>query len=338
MVAVTAEPPVTEDVAWFRIDDRVTAGTARRAAAALAERLGFSGSRGAEVGLATMELASNLHKHADRGSLLLREVRTGDTSAVEVATVDHGPGMSSTGLAFLDGHSTTGTLGIGLGAVRRLADATAVRSGPDGTVLTALFTPGPGPVPREPFAGVTRPMTGEGACGDAYAVRRDGGRLGLLLCDGSGHGPLAATASALAVRAFLGSAPTAPDAMVRRLHEAMSGSRGGAVAVAELDQDRGVVRYAGLGNIGGSVVAERRRGMVSLPGIAGYQARSVRMFEYPLPPGAVVVLHSDGLTDRWELAPGLGAHPPLVVALTLLRDAGVRRDDASVLVARAERA
>ena len=49
-------------------------------------------------------------------------------------------------------------------------------------------------------------------------------------------------------------------------------------------------------------------------------------------------MHSDGVTDKWRLAdyPGLAAgHTPLVVATTLLRDAGVRRDDATVLVARA---
>jgi hypothetical protein len=46
-----------------------------------------------------------------------------------------------------------------------------------------------------------------------------------------------------------------------------------------------------------------------------------------------VVLHSDGLTERWDLNtyPALDRDPTLVAAL-LLRDAGVRRDDAGVLV------
>ena len=37
-----------------------------------------------------------------------------------------------------------------------------------------------------------------------------------------------------------------------------------------------------------------------------------------------MVLHSDGLTDRWSLDdyPGLSTHPPVVIAATLLRDAG----------------
>jgi hypothetical protein len=60
----------------------------------------------------------------------------------------------------------------------------------------------------------------------------------------------------------------------------------------------------------------------------------MREFDYPLPDGALVVLHSDGLTERWNLAdyPGLTTRAAVTIAATLLRDAGRRRDDASVLV------
>ena len=52
---------------------------------------------------------------------------------------------------------------------------------------------------------------------------------------------------------------------------------------------------------------------------------------------ASLVLHSDGLTDKWDLGdyPGLTGHAPVVIAATLLRDAARRRDDAAILVARA---
>jgi hypothetical protein len=48
-------------------------------------------------------------------------------------------------------------------------------------------------------------------------------------------------------------------------------------------------------------------------------------------------MHSDGLTDRWDLAPypGLSERAPVLIAATLLRDHAKRRDDACVLVARA---
>jgi len=115
-------------------------------------------------------------------------------------------------------------------------------------------------------------------------------------------------------------------------------TRGSVAAIAELDTDSQIVRYAGIGNIAGAVVGEsERRAMVSLPGILGHQRRDIREFTYPLAAGSLVILHSDGLTDRWNIAnyPGLVSHSPVLLAATLMRDAGKRRDDACVLVARA---
>ena len=74
--------------------------------------------------------------------------------------------------------------------------------------------------------------------------------------------------------------------------------------------------------------------MISVPGIAGHQARSVRQFDYTAPPGAAIILHSDGISGRWDPAslPGLHTRDPLLVGAALLRQAGSRRDDAGVLV------
>ena len=81
---------------------------------------------------------------------------------------------------------------------------------------------------------------------------------------------------------------------------------------------------------------ERRRGLVSLPGIAGHQRPTIRGYDYPFSHDSTLVMHSDGVVDRWDLDdyPGLAGRTPLLAAATLLRDAGVRRDDACVLVAR----
>ncbi|TQM85397.1 anti-sigma regulatory factor (Ser/Thr protein kinase) [Saccharothrix saharensis] len=331
---------VAEDVAWLFVDDPAHVGRARRAATALAEQLVFDESRVAEVGLAVTEIAANLHKHAGEGHVLVRALRAGDRAAVEVVSLDAGPGIADTALAMVDGQSTAGTLGIGLGMVARSADHFDVTSRRGrGTVLSARFharSRDEPPFAADPaVAGLTRPLAGEQHCGDAYTVRRTAdGRLWLMMCDGSGHGPLAATASRAAVRAFTEDEPTSPEAVVARLHAALRGTRGGAVAAAVLDPVSGVVRFAGLGNIAGAVLADgHKRSMVSVPGIAGFQARGIKAFDYELPPGARVVLHSDGLTERWSPEDVAGVTSPLLLAATLVRDAAVRRDDAGVLVA-----
>ncbi|GIJ73268.1 SpoIIE family protein phosphatase [Virgisporangium ochraceum] len=331
---------VFEDAGWFRVEEVTSAGSARRAAAEAGRRLGFSETRLGELSIAATELATNLARHAVDGRLLVRYLRRDGAGGVLLVAVDSGPGMVDLDASGRDGHSTSGTLGIGLGAVRRLATRSDGYSLPGrGTVIAAEFWPAAPPAKAPGGAdvdGVIRPITGEKVAGDALAVRHTAAGALLLVSDGLGHGPLAATASAAAVEAFHGAPDGSPAAVVEHLHRRMSHTRGAAVAVAAVDRAAGTVRYAGLGNIAGVVVRPgERRPMVSLPGIAGHQRRTVREFEYPLPPGAAVVMHTDGLADRWRVEdyPGLLGHRAVVVAATLLRDAGVRRDDAGILVA-----
>jgi anti-sigma regulatory factor (Ser/Thr protein kinase) len=331
--------PQVEDVAWLTVEEPAEVGRVRRAATALAEQLGFTAARAAEIGLAVTEAGTNLVKHARQGAVLLRSVRGVREAAVEIVAVDRGPGISDLDLARQDGHSTTGTLGVGLGTVARLATTCEMTSRPGlGTVLSARFLPAPHGEPEwgeEVAAGLTRPFGGLDVCGDSYAVCRTPDRLVLMVCDGAGHGPLAAAASDVAVRVFRDRPFGTPEEVVKRVHTALHGTRGGAVAVADIDLVRRSVRFCGLGNIAAAVLGDgRKQGMISVPGVAGHQARTIRSFDYALPDRAVVVMHSDGLTERWGADHGsdLIADTPLLIAATLLREAGVRNDDACVLV------
>ncbi|MFI1195927.1 SpoIIE family protein phosphatase [Micromonospora sp. NPDC020750] len=325
---------------WFRVESGSTASAVRRAAERLGRQLEIGEARTADLAIVAAELTSNLVKHAEDGVLLLRPVRRGGQAGVELVAIDSGPGMADLTVSSRDGHSTAGTLGIGLGAITRQTDWFDAYSRPGrGTVLAVQVWPR-GPLPELSWVGaLTRPITGESVSGDGYALRIAEGRHQVLTCDGLGHGPLAAAATDAALAAFRAAPAGSPATVVQHLHRAMSHTRGAALAVAELDSDAGLLRFAGLGNISASVVAEgeRRRGLVSLPGIAGHQRPVVREYDYPFPAGASLVMHSDGVVDRWQLDdyPGLLRSGPLVMAATLLRDAGLRRDDACVLVARA---
>ena len=324
---------------WFRVEAAGTAAAVRRAAERLATELGMPQARIADLAIVATETASNLVKHADEGMLLVRAARVPDRAGVEILALDRGPGMADLARAIGDGHSTAGTLGIGLGSIVRQSSWSDLHSVPGlGTVMAVQVWSGPTP-PQAWAAGLIRPLTGEPVCGDGFAMREIEGRRQVLVCDGLGHGPLAYAATQEAVRVFASAPAGPPTAVVEALHRKLSHTRGAALAVAELDADAGLVRFAGLGNISGTVLAAdgSRRGMVSLPGIAGHQRRQIREYDYPLDPAGIVLMHSDGIVDRWKAAdyPGLLSHSPQVIAATVLRDAGTRRDDAGVLVARA---
>jgi anti-sigma regulatory factor (Ser/Thr protein kinase) len=336
---MSAAAPVTawtvEDTGWFPVTDAGSVGVVRRAAENLGRALNLSAERVGELALVSAELTTNLHKYAVDAVVHLRRVRYGEARGVEVLAIDSGPGMADLELSTRDGHSTSGSLGIGLGAVQRQATRVDGYTRPGrGTVLAAsVWSEPPPPSAAE---GLVRPIAGETVSGDAYAVRDSAGRLQAMLCDGLGHGPLAALAAEHASTAF-GTAPDGgPRLVLEHLHRRLARTRGAVAAVVEVIGD--TVHFAGLGNISAWVTdGGRRKAMTSMPGIVGNQRPEIKEFEYRLPPGAVIVMHTDGLTHRWDLTPypGLLNRQPLLVAATLLRDAGRRHDDAGILVARA---
>jgi anti-sigma regulatory factor (Ser/Thr protein kinase) len=164
-----------------------------------------------------------------------------------------------------------------------------------------------------------------------------GRALLMVLCDGLGHGSLALTATQAAIRAFRTGTGRSPEEVMAEIHLALAGTRGAAVAVARVEPDQGRVLFCGVGNIAGAIVTSTSKTrLASMPEVAGHQVRAARTFTHSLPAGSALVMHSDGLSERWkpqDLA-GVFQHSPATVAAHLLRDAGKYHDDASVLVAK----
>ncbi len=315
-------------------------GEVRRKGIALAEGLGFSETAAGQLAIIVSEAATNLVKHARDGEVILRALEVDGTAGIEVLVIDKGPGMDL-GRCMVDGFSTAGTHGNGLGAIRRLSSSFDIYSTPAGTALLARLWSKPSFAPKttdRPDIGIVAiPVAGETVSGDAYAVEQHSGHLLFLMVDGLGHGPLAATASLEAVRIFRDNKHLATTLIVRALDAALKSTRGAALALADVDLMANEVRYVGVGNIAGVVVSpDKIRSMVSHNGIVGHQLQKVQEFVYPFPPDALLIMHSDGLSSNWKLDqyPGLIASDPGLIAGVLYRDFKRVRDDVAVLVAR----
>ncbi|HYO51541.1 ATP-binding SpoIIE family protein phosphatase [Archangium sp.] len=315
------------------------AGHARRTAAALAARLGFNEEDQGKVALVVSEAAKNLVAHAREGLILLRALHQGSQVGLEMLALDKGPGMADVDRCLRDGYSTAGTGGSGLGAMRRMSALFDVYSVPGvGTaVLAWLWAGKPPPRSGMELGVVCVPMAGEEVCGDSWAVDGKAGRFLFLVADGLGHGPEAARASRAAVVSFLEQGSGDPVELLRGGHQELRSTRGAAVALAALTQDRSQLHYAGVGNISASVVSpgDTQR-LVSMNGTLGHQAPRMQQFSYPWKAGATLVMCSDGLATQWRLDayPGLLTRHPGLVAGVLYRDFARGRDDATVLVAR----
>lgn len=335
-------PPAhsAEEDTWWVIDESASVPAVRRAATALATDLGFEAERVGEVGIVVTELATNLVQHARGGELVLRASR-GDQPAVRVLAIDSGPGSRNIAALISDGSSTRGTLGIGLGACLRMSTSFDVYSVPArGTVVEAMLAAAPGEEAQDTSAAIadlTRPLSGDGPCGDTAAHRAIRNGWLAMVADGLGHGPLAAEASRRAAEVLVASDAVSPAVALERMHTALGGTRGAAVSVIRYDAAAGVLVHAGVGNVVARLMgASGVRTVASQPGIVGHRIPRLREDSYPIGDAVVALMHSDGLTQRWspDDIPDALSHRPGVVCAAVMRAAASRRDDASVLVIR----
>jgi anti-sigma regulatory factor (Ser/Thr protein kinase) len=324
------------------LSDSSEVAAARRAANSRAQDLGFDEQTAGRSALVATELATNLLKHAGRGQILLDPYRDSTGSGLEILSLDKGPGIADLGRAMADGYSTAGSMGTGLGAVRRQTDEFAVYSRPSlGTVIMARIRDGkpvPAPTPPIVFLGaVVAPVAGQSVSGDRWGFASPPLGPTLMAVDGSGHGPQAEAAADAAIAAFERHAAEDCVPLIESLHRALAPTRGGAVAVARIDSAKGMLRFVGVGNIAGVLVSEGKlQRMVSHNGVLGHIAPRIREFTYPFKGGVTLLMHSDGLSSKWDLEsyPGLGVSHPSLIAGVLFRDHRRERDDASVVVMR----
>jgi anti-sigma regulatory factor (Ser/Thr protein kinase) len=320
-------------------------GVARRAARALAEKLGFDSTASEEITLAVVELASNLARYARSGQLTLTPLGDAGPPArvgVEIVSADSGPGIANIEQALTDGFSTSGSRGVGLGAVNRLMDAFDIQSRPGaGTRVTCRKwrRDYAASADRCPLAlGVaTRPRTPGDVNGDAFVIRHWAASVLAGVIDGLGHGQFAHRAAQTA-RQYVESHFDQPlEQIFRGAACACRGTRGVVMALARFDWALGRVSVASVGNIELRVFPPPRS--LDFPvrrGVIGLNAPAAVVTERPWSREMIMVMHSDGLRThwRWDEFPDLPRQAAAVAAESLLGALARQRDDATVLVVR----
>ena len=324
------------------IEEASGVADARRFAVKLAEALLFSESDIGRVALVVTEAATNIVQHAERGEILLRPFALDAPAGLEVLALDKGPGMANVAEALRDGFSTGGSSGQGLGAIARLSTCFDISSVPGkGTALLSRIGRVKPKRPAEPgleWGVVCVPKREEEVCGDAWAVTAGHVRNTILIVDGLGHGLHAFDAANAALREFWGHVRERPESILSALHQPLRATRGVVAGVAEIDWDKRELRWAGAGNIAGTLVPVEGKAssLVSHIGTVGQNVTRFQEFTHPWPDAGLLILHSDGLSSRWALEPypGLTRKDPSLIAGVLYRDFASRQDDVVVLVGR----
>ncbi len=324
----------------FEISDPSHAGLVRREAVQHAEQLGMNETERGAVAIAATEMATNVLKHAGHGKVILNSMTQNGSRGLQLLALDKGPGIGDVPRALQDGHSTAGTSGNGLGAIRRLSSWFDIYSYPGkGTCVCAEFWPRKSVPKRDRIevGVVSVPIRGETISGDGWTTRSLPGWFLIMVADGLGHGVLAAEASREAERIVNETKSKSPAVILQDTHDALRKTRGAAVAVASIDCEAGRLMFSGLGNISACLLdPQNSRGIASHNGTAGHEMRKVQEFAFPWNRDSLLIMHSDGLTSRWDLAdyPGIWNKSASVIAAVLYRDFSRERDDGTVLVAK----
>jgi anti-sigma regulatory factor (Ser/Thr protein kinase) len=332
-------------------------GMARRNIIRRAIELGFGELQLAEMEIVVKELGTNALKFA-RGTGRLYYASADpalEPRGIEIIYLDKGPGIEDTATAISDGYSTTGSLGAGLGAIKRMSDEFYIYSALDSATrrlpLYGRTTHGTAiifrkranredqPPPAVPglWAGMTRPAEGYTQNGDAYLIRAQGSRLLLAMIDGLGHGEAASDCARAAVWTIERNMTQPLEPIIRATHEALRELRGAVMGLAAIDRAAGTIEYAGIGNTDFRVIGGREPlRFISLNGTLGSRLERVKVFKENLPRVATMIMATDGISERWDVEnyPGLlGLHPQLFCA-TVMRDFSRPNDDATILCGR----
>lgn len=315
----------------------------RRVVAEIGKAHGMSETDLGRASLVATETASNLVKYGVRGVAAVSWFEEGAGKGIQIITADHGPGIANFQIASRDGHSTGGSLGIGLGAILRTADYFDHYSVDGaGTVLMARVLSGKttsAPVAGRVVVGSRMlPKPGQVICGDGWAFKKAGRWQRVCVTDGLGHGPLAAFASAEATRVFAACPERdTPAEIVMKAHAALKTTRGVVMAVVAIDVEAGIACFSGIGNIAAVILGpEKAQHLSSVEGVVGFNARAARQTEVQWTRESTLVMNSDGLLSRWNLskAPNLLSKHPALIAAAIHRDFARDTDDSTVVVAR----
>lgn len=327
----------------LQVIDASQVGEVRRAVADLARSEGADDSVLSNLSIIATEAANNIWKHGSGGEVLINTTGEGEAIGIEIFALDRGRGIADVSKCLEDGYSTIGTSGTGLGAIRRISSFFDIHSVPGkGTVVYSLTWIVP---PKKVFltkpleiSGISVAYPGESVCGDAWHHIAHNSHDLFLVADGLGHGLQAFEAAIQGVEIFKKAQAQSPSAILELAHGALRSTRGAAMSILSVDRQRQVITYCGVGNIAGCMLLgnDRQSNLVSQNGTIGMEARRFQEFSYPWIADGILVLATDGLGTRWDLAsyPGLLNRHSGVIAATLYRDFKRGRDDVTVVVAK----
>jgi anti-sigma regulatory factor (Ser/Thr protein kinase) len=285
-----------------------------------------------ELRIVITEISKNIIKHSSSGKV---SISFGEGEEKGVYIVAENPTDNhNTAEIFDDGYSTANTLGIGLGAVKRLLTDVKVKVEDGKFILTGkkIFSEKKDNIIQTSV--YSRPKPGFKSNGDAYFIRRYEDYAIVAVVDGIGHGDKASEASKIALKVIEDQFRDELEQVVLTIHRRLHGSRGCVMGIVRMSKE-GKIEYLGVGNIRTQIYTpEMYKRLVSFDGLLGSNIRTLRTDRLTLSRPCLVVLHSDGVATFNFEDKRIVYRPVMEIAKESFEKYKKSSDDATLLIAR----
>jgi len=180
----------------------------------------------------------------------------------------------------------------------------------------------------------SRSASGFAENGDAVFAKEWNGQALLAIVDGLGHGTEAALVSTAAKNLLTEIYENDVKQIVELLHHNLRATRGAVIALARIDRTNRRLSFCGVGNVEARVEGEPPMHPASTEGVVGMSVRKTVKFEYKYEELDFLLLHSDGISSRFDIAdfPHL-KQDPQAAAEDIVKSFGKDYDDASIIIA-----
>lgn len=180
----------------------------------------------------------------------------------------------------------------------------------------------------------SRPVLGLNVNGDAYVAKEWDGQTLLAVLDGLGHGREAEAASAKAKVYLLENNANDVERLISELHAHLRMSRGIAAGLVRINRNAHSLLFCGIGNTDVHITGEPPMHPASLEGIVGINLRKARKFEYQYSSIKAVVLHSDGISSKFDISDFPEVYEqPQQTCEQIMAKYGKEYDDATIIIA-----
>ncbi len=325
----------------YAVCDESDIAAVKREISALCFRNNFSKRSCGDIDLIVIELVTNLLKHKAIKGEILAELIFGENEeiGIEIQSVDKGPGIKDVNFALKDHTSSTkGSMGVGLGSVRRLSDEFSIKSCIEGTTIKVKKFAGNKKDFQQNNTEVSvfsRVHPLETLSGDGFFIRNEKKKIFVAVIDGLGHGPSAHEATNVAEK-ILGETYhiLSLEEIFEEIHSALRSTRGAVMSIARIDEVRGTLDYAGVGDVNATIFpSSNELKPINLPGVLGITIPKIKVFSYNWQQRRnTLIIFSDGISSKFSNEKDFEKLRSLDIADRIIKNYWKMNDDATVVV------